>query len=310
MPDTPTTRLALYKSKSDGSELVNYSTDIGGNLDKLDTAAGWLPVTSSTHPSSPWNGQAIRETDTGRYKIWDTSAWTELVTPNASATFTAKSVWHGAATTTSMLGAALTTDTVDRFSITAGGTLGWSAGSGAVDTNLYRSAANVLKTDDSLTVAGDLTIGSRAMGRGLVSSVSLTQVSLSTTNETVIGTVPSFAWKNGRAYRFKCQAYVSATSATYFYTRVRKGSSTTTGNLYIDQIRVPIVSTSLSVNAYYDVDTILINTSGADITTALTITGQVASGTGQWSNNGMSVNSYATVEDIGLATDWPGAAIS
>lgn len=52
MPDTPTTRLGLYKSLADGSELVSYTTDIGQNLDRLDLAAGFQVVTSSTRPSS------------------------------------------------------------------------------------------------------------------------------------------------------------------------------------------------------------------------------------------------------------------
>jgi len=39
------------------------------------------------------------------------------------------------------------------FRIDAGGKLNWSSGSATADTNLYRSAANVLKTDDSFDVA-------------------------------------------------------------------------------------------------------------------------------------------------------------
>jgi hypothetical protein len=39
------------------------------------------------------------------------------------------------------------------FTIDAGGKLSWSSGSANADTNLYRSAANTLKTDDSFDVA-------------------------------------------------------------------------------------------------------------------------------------------------------------
>jgi hypothetical protein len=39
------------------------------------------------------------------------------------------------------------------FTIDAGGKLNWSSGSATADTNLYRSAANVLKTDDSFNIA-------------------------------------------------------------------------------------------------------------------------------------------------------------
>lgn len=43
------------------------------------------------------------------------------------------------------------------FTIDAGGKLNWSSGSATADTNLYRSAANVLKTDDSFNVASGQT---------------------------------------------------------------------------------------------------------------------------------------------------------
>jgi hypothetical protein len=45
----------------------------------------------------------------------------------------------------------------NRFELNANGRLSWGDGTGAVDTNLYRSAANTLKTDDALIVSGDST---------------------------------------------------------------------------------------------------------------------------------------------------------
>ncbi len=42
-----------------------------------------------------------------------------------------------------------TGDAQVRFNILANGTINWGSGSGAVDTNLYRSAANTLQTDDT-----------------------------------------------------------------------------------------------------------------------------------------------------------------
>ncbi len=44
-------------------------------------------------------------------------------------------------------------DAADRFRVLASGTAQWGDGTSAVDTNLYRSAASTLKTDDSLVVA-------------------------------------------------------------------------------------------------------------------------------------------------------------
>jgi len=44
------------------------------------------------------------------------------------------------------------------FRIDAGGKLNWSSGSAVADTNLYRTSANTLKTDDSLVVAGTVDV--------------------------------------------------------------------------------------------------------------------------------------------------------
>lgn len=69
------------------------------------------------------------------------------------------------------------------FAIDAGGKLKWSSGSATADTNLYRSAANVLKTDDSFDVAsgntykinGSDVLTGTSLGSSVVSS-SLTSV--------------------------------------------------------------------------------------------------------------------------------------
>lgn len=55
------------------------------------------------------------------------------------------------------------TATFDNFRALGDGTMQWGSGSAARDTNLYRSAANTLKTDDSLIVAGTITQGSNTL---------------------------------------------------------------------------------------------------------------------------------------------------
>lgn len=64
------------------------------------------------------------------------------------------------ATTDKVITARLDTDqTVNRFEALADGKLQWGAGTAsAVDTNLYRSGANALKTDDAFTAAAGLTV--------------------------------------------------------------------------------------------------------------------------------------------------------
>jgi len=79
------------------------------------------------------------------------------------------------------------------FTIDAGGKLNWSSGSATADTNLYRSSANVLKTDDSFDVASGQTykingtdaltstsLGSSVVGSSLTSVGSLTGLTAAT----------------------------------------------------------------------------------------------------------------------------------
>jgi hypothetical protein len=186
MPDPSTTRLGLYKSKSDGSELVNYSQDIGQNWDKVDAAVGFASCTSSTRPSSPYSGKGIFETDTS-YRTYFSNgtspasgSWVEI--PNGSASFnstlrlasgkqininssgsSASLAVVNAATTTDLISSRVTGDTQDRFEIDTDGTHNWGpGGSTAPDVNLYRSAANTLATDDSLNVGINLSVASSA----------------------------------------------------------------------------------------------------------------------------------------------------
>lgn len=58
-------------------------------------------------------------------------------------------------------------DTQPRWRVLAGGELTWSDGSALPDTNLYRSAASTLKTDDNLDVAGSLSVTGNLSVTGL-----------------------------------------------------------------------------------------------------------------------------------------------
>lgn len=180
MPDTPTPRLGLYKSASDGSELVNYTQDIGQNLTLLDAAVGYQSCTSSTRPSSPYSGKPIMETDTAYRTYFSngtspaSASWVQI--PNSSSTFnadldltsgkqlnigssssTASIAVLATATTDDIISTRISGDTVSRYLVEADGAQYWGPGGSApVDTNLYRSAANTLKTDDGLIVTGTL----------------------------------------------------------------------------------------------------------------------------------------------------------
>jgi hypothetical protein len=63
----------------------------------------------------------------------------------------------GAATTTSVFCTWITGEAEERFSLRSDGKHWWGDGTNALDTNLYRSAANVLYTDDAFTAVGNIT---------------------------------------------------------------------------------------------------------------------------------------------------------
>lgn len=225
MPDPSTTRLALYKSKSDGSELVTYAQDIGGNWDKVDLAVGFQSATSTTRPSAPYSGKPIFQTDTANSTFFHNGSspasggWVEL--PNSSSTF--------------------------------GSNLKLAAGAQLVigaDVNLFRSAANVLRTDDALVVGGALTasstlavtgnttVGGNATITGdlkLGSNIFRNQFAISTavantTTETVIGslTIPANDAVVGAIYRITVFGTASVTGTPQFTIRGRLGGATGT----------------------------------------------------------------------------------
>lgn len=148
------------------------------------------------------------------------------------------------------------------------------------------------------------------IGRGLQSQVSITaNVTGISTTEIVLMTIPSMTFKNGRAYRVTLWGLAQSTTAsTYFLYRLRAGSASTTGTIYKDQMRVPVLSTA-STNSAVSLVFTLANVSGADITTAVTWTASVAAGTGIFAASAGNV-AQATVEDIGLASQWPGQPVT
>lgn len=69
------------------------------------------------------------------------------------------------------------------FAIDAGGKLKWSSGSAVADTNLYRSSADTLKTDDSLIIDGTLTITSVATATGVSGSSNISIIDAQRSNQ-------------------------------------------------------------------------------------------------------------------------------
>lgn len=154
-----TTRSGLYKPT--GSEFVNVVTDLNNNWDKVDAyAMGFTACTNVTRPSVVWAGLCIFETNTGLTYISNGSSpasgsWVNI--PNSSSATSLN--LSGAATGSDLLNLALTGDAQERLIINADGRIEWGSGALTQDTNLYRSAANQLATDDTFTAANLKTAG-------------------------------------------------------------------------------------------------------------------------------------------------------
>jgi hypothetical protein len=198
VPDPSTTRLSLYKSKSDGSELVSYTQDIGQNWDRVDAAVGFQSATSSTRPSSPYSGKPIMQSDTSYSTYFSngtapaSASWVEI--PNSSSTF----------------GSNLKLATSAQLVIGA-------------DTNLYRSAANTLKTDDSFVIGGDLKLVNG--GTTYRNKLSTSTTVANTASETVIAalTIPAGDAVAGAVYRIKAWGVASVTGTPTLTLRSRLG---------------------------------------------------------------------------------------
>ncbi len=154
-----TSRASLYKPAS--GETVNVTTDINNNLDAIDLNMNFRSCTSSTRPSTKWDGLCIHETDTNRQYIWNsspaTSGWFEIYGGGGSIS----QINLSAATTATMsVTSNVSGDSNKRLQVRGDGRLEWGSGSGATDSFLRRTGVNALTTDGDLTIASTATIQS------------------------------------------------------------------------------------------------------------------------------------------------------
>jgi len=155
MDNTP--RLGLNKPNPDPvtGDFVDV-TKLNENFDKIDSAINTTVCTAATRPATPFNGQVILETDTGRMYVRLASAWVQLMVSGATFLSTIES--QRTASTDLVLRHKLSGDSQYRLQINGAGRIDFGDGSTAADTNLYRSAANELKTDDAFVVTQGLTV--------------------------------------------------------------------------------------------------------------------------------------------------------
>lgn len=96
--------------------------------------------------------------------------------------------------TVDVLKARITSDANPRFTLNADGSMEWSDGTAAIDTNLYRSAANVLKTDDTFqALAVQLPNTGLVQGRNAANSAYLDALQVTGSNVVQLGSASSVA---------------------------------------------------------------------------------------------------------------------
>ncbi|MFE4671124.1 hypothetical protein [Streptomyces sp. NPDC056723] len=246
MPDTPTTRLGLYKSAANGSELVNYTQDIGNNWDKVDAASGFQIVTSGTRPAAPYAGKPIAESDTGYRTYFSngtspaSASWIEI--PNSSGTFGGnlnlggtQQINIGGSGSTAAYAIRLATATGDyvmssrvggdansRYTIRTDGQLAWGAGVTGTDTFLARSGVGRLAltgTDAALTIG-------TATYRNQLAPTTATTVA-NTVTETAVATltIPANDVVAGSIYRIEAWGIASVTGTPTFTVQARLGGA-------------------------------------------------------------------------------------
>jgi len=227
---TTTTRLALRKPDPTPitGDVVNAALDLNANWDKVDGALGAIACTSGARPGSPFNGMFARETDTGNLILCTNTVgpvWTRVF-------IDAQAAWSGAislanvasvvraASSDPVLQAQVTSDTQQRFLLSADGKILIGSGSATGDTNLYRSAADTLKTDDSFVVGGTLAVTGASTFTGTITSPNtlwVARTTIAATGSTSFSvTVP--ATLRRLSVRWRARSFSGAAPCTLSYT--------------------------------------------------------------------------------------------
>ncbi|MGS2592114.1 hypothetical protein [Streptomyces hebeiensis] len=279
----------------------------------------WVTVLGSDGVTNGWTTKRVRNSDTNVTKggyfdltpVQSRLGFRDSTTAGAASTFTvslgqatlASARLYIDAPPSSNSGIYLTADAAhtgpllrarfadtDRFIVSTAGTV---------------SAVNF--TASGSVTAGTLTVAGKDAGLGLITSVTRTAnlLSISTTNMALM-TTPSMTWRDGRTYSVHLVGLMNSTTAnTYALYQIAKGT-TAAGTVIRGQIRIPVAGTA---NTHHEFTINVSNTTGADITTAITVTVSIAAGTGQFSAS-PATPAYVTVTDLGLATDWPGTPLT
>lgn len=125
----------------------------------------WGVCTSTTRPTSPYNGQFIYETDTNLQYVWNGSAWVNNFASSASPTFTGvpAAPTASAGTNTTQLATTAFVQTAINSWTTWVPTVTSSGGS---LTSATTNTARYLQVGKLVTCSFDITIGSVGSGSG------------------------------------------------------------------------------------------------------------------------------------------------
>ncbi|MFE7111751.1 hypothetical protein ACFU98_29405 [Streptomyces sp. NPDC057575] len=154
-----------------------------------------------------------------------------------------------------------------------------------------------------LHVAGDVTIGGITQGRGYAAfqARSTTTGTASTSTEPIALTQTGVVIKKGRAYRISVRGLAqNNTASTGVRIRVRKTNAT--GAIWLDTFTV--TTPNAGANYQYNNENVVINDSGADITTTLVMTWTSVAGGNSTLNAGLGFYTAFEVVDIGSATNF------
>lgn len=165
-----------------------------------------------------------------------------------------------------------------------------------------------IRFNNSGAGAINFTNGGIDQGRGFVAQATVSANVTFAATETALITTPSITWVKGRAYRVSVWGLVSAPADSYALLRLRK--TNVAGAVYKDQMRVNNLQASTS-NAALSLETILTNTTAADITAPLCLTGVQGAVAQTWTFAASAGNvGYLLVEDVGSTANYVGQPIS
>lgn len=162
------------------------------------------------------SGSAVVDTDLHRSAAGTLATSSALTVGNGLTVTGLSALVERALVTDNAYRARVAGDSNSRFLVNADGTITWGTGAAAGDTNLYRSAANTLKTDDDLIVKTHRV----HYGESGVSSISFTSQTSFTVNVT-------FATAFSAAPRVGCN--INSTAGSTLQWTAKAGGITTTG---------------------------------------------------------------------------------